>query len=360
MAEKNEIVETGKCELLDIFIEEEDRKGADLLKMSDFFNVFIGKIGAEMKSETEWEVDLDIRGLLGQIAAAIKGGFDISKMGMLVADYSHFSQEIIDGLKEGIYHVGESKEVAGNLRPAILDENEQLVKFFTLKKAINPVEVLSDISALSMQNSLKRISAQIEDVGRDVKGMIDFARRVTLSNKFIYARDKIMSASTAGAEEREDFLKAADTYLMEGLVDLYSDINAQVKKLAEQKGPFASIKAIDTLLSYINEDMQMIPRYVGLRVYLLNFRGKNDETNRILGEYKYQLKTLAESKIGDGKYTALELIHKNYPYDGENVDFWINQPKEMLAAIGSCEAVLGQSDRDIFYIDAEDNVDECD
>lgn len=138
MAEKNEIVETGKCELLDIFIEEEDRKGADLLKMSDFFNVFIGKIGAEMKSETEWEVDLDIRGLLGQIAAAIKGGFDISKMGMLVADYSHFSQEVIDGLKEGIYHVGESKEVAGNLRPAILDENEQLVKFFTLKKLLIP------------------------------------------------------------------------------------------------------------------------------------------------------------------------------------------------------------------------------
>lgn len=43
MAEKNEIVETGKCELLDIFIEEEDRKGADLLKMSDFLMYLSGK-----------------------------------------------------------------------------------------------------------------------------------------------------------------------------------------------------------------------------------------------------------------------------------------------------------------------------
>lgn len=355
MAEKNEIVEVGKSELLDIFIEDEDKKGADLLEMSDFFNVFIGKIGVDMKSETEWEENLDIRGLLGQIAAAIKGGFDISKMGMLVADYSHFSQEIIDGLKEGIYHVGESKEVAGNLRPAILDEKGQLVKFFTLKKAVNPTEVLSDISTLSMQTSLKRISAQIEDVGRDVKGMIDFARREALSSKFMYARDRIMSASTAGLEEQEDLLKEADKYLMQGLEDLYSDITAQVKKLANQKGPFASIKAIDTLLSYINEDMQMIPRYVGLRVYLLNLRGKNADVNRILGQYQYQLQTLAERKIGDGKYTALELIHKNYPYNGKNLDFWINQPKEMLVAIGSCEAVLGQCDRDIFYIDAEEN-----
>ncbi len=358
MAEKNEIVKVSKCELLDIFIEEEDRKGTDLLAMSNFFDVLIGKIDSEIDSETTWEIPLDIEGLFGQIAAAIKGGFDISKMGILVADYSHFSQEIIDGLKEGIYHVGESKEVAGNLRPAILNENGQLVKFFTLKKALNPAEVLSDISTLSMQTFLKRISAQIEDVGRDVKGMIDFARREALSNKFIYARDRIMSASTADLEEQEDFLKEADTYLMQGLVDLYSDINAQVKKLADQKGPFASVKAIDSLLSYINEDMKMIPRYVGLRVYLFNLRGKDEDANRILGEYQFQLQTLAERKIGDGRYTALELIHENYPYNGENVDFWLERPKQMLEAIGSYKTMLEQKDKDIFYIDVEDANDE--
>lgn len=42
-----------------------------------------------------------------------------------------------------------------------MDENEQLVKFFTLKKASNPSSVLSDISTLTMQASLKRISSQI-------------------------------------------------------------------------------------------------------------------------------------------------------------------------------------------------------
>ena len=331
---------------------EEDRKGTDLLAMSDFFEVFIGKIETEMGTDTAWEVFHNIEGFIGEIAAAIKGGFDISKMGMLVADYSHFSQDIIDGLKEGIYHVGQSKEVAGNLRPAILDENEHLVKFFTLKKAVNPSSVLSDISTLSMQASLQRISSQIEDIGRDVKGMIDFTRREALSNKFIYARDRIMLAATASEEEREHYLKEADTYLMEGLTDLYSDVNAQVK------GPFASVKAIDSILSYINEDMQMIPRYVGLRVYLFNYRGKADDANRILGEYRYQLHTLSERKLGDGKYTALELIHKNYPYDEENVDFWIEKPKQMLGVIDSYETMLAQKDKDVFYIDVEGSEDE--
>lgn len=358
MADNNEIVEAGKNELLNIFTEEEDRKGTDLLAMSDFFEVFIGKIEVEMGTDTAWEVFHNIEGFIGEIAAAIKGGFDISKMGMLVADYSHFSQDIIDGLKEGIYHVGQSKEVAGNLRPAILDENEHLVKFFTLKKAVNPSSVLTDISTLSMQASLQRISAQIEDIGRDVKGMIDFTRREALSNKFIYARDKIMLAATASDDEQDMYLKEADTYLMEGLTDLYSDINAQVKALADIKGPFASVKAIDSVLSYINEDMQMIPRYVGLRVYLFNYRGKADDANRILGEYRYQLQTLAERKLGDGKYTALELIHKNYPYDEENVDFWLEKPKQMLGVIDSYQTMLEQKNKDVFYIDVEDTGDE--
>ena len=358
MAEKNEIVSNDKGELLNFFTEEEDKKGTDLLAMSDFFEVFIGKIEVKMDSDTAWEVFRNIEGFVGEIAAAIKGGFDISKMGMLVADYSHFSQDIIDGLKEGIYHVGQSREVVGNLRPAILDENEHLVKFFTLKKAVNPSSVLSDISTLSMQASLQRISSQIEDIGRDVKGMIDFTRREALSNKFIYARDKIMLAATASEEERELYLKEADTYLMEGLTDLYSDVNAQVKALADIKGPFASVKAIDSILSYINEDMQMIPRYVGLRVYLFNYRGKADDANRILGEYHYQLQTLAERKLGDGKYTALELIHKNYPYDEENVDFWLEMPKQMLGVIDSYETMLEQKGKDVFYIDVEGSEDE--
>lgn len=353
MSDSNELIELPKNPLLDIFSEEEDQKGTDILSMSDFFSIFIDKIEVEMDTDTAWEVYRNIEGFVGEIAAAIKGGFDISNMGMLVADYSHFSQDIVDGLKNGSYHIGQSKEVAGNLRPAILDEKEQLVKFFTLKKAIDPTRVLSDISTLSMQVSLQRVSSQIEDIGRDVKGLVDFARREALSNKFIYARDRVMSAANAVGDEQAELLKEADKYLMEGLIDLYSDLNAQVKTLSELKGPFASIKAIDRILSFINEDMQMIPRYVGLRVYLFNFRGKTEDANRILGEYRYQLKTLADRKIGNGRYTAFELIHRCYPYDTTTVDFWLEKPKEILTAIESYELMLEQRDRDIFYIDVE-------
>ena len=209
-----------------------------------------------------------------------------------------------------------------------------------------------------MQASLQRISSQIEDIGRDVKGMIDFVRREALNNKFIYARDKIMLAASTEINEQDGFLKEADTYLMEGLIDLYSDINAHVKKLAKQKGVLAKIKTIDSLLSYINEDMQMIPRYFGLRVYLFNFRGRIGDANRILEEFRYQLQTLTEQKVDNGKYTALELIHNYYPYHEKNIDFWLEQPKQMLSAVDSYEIMLNQKDKDIFFIDAEENTNE--
>lgn len=357
MADKKDIAKIRNKELLDIFSSEEDKNGTDLLEMSDFFDVFIGKIDKEMDTNAAWEICAEVKGISGQMVAAIKGGFDISNMGMLVADTSHFSKEIVDGLKAGIYHVGESKEVAGNFRPAILDEDERLVKFVTLKKAINPAEVLFDISTLSMQASLKRISAQIEGVSRDVKGISEFVRREKLSNKFIYARDKIMLA-TADDQRWEHYLMEADTYLMEGLIDLYADVNAEVKNLINLKGVFRSLEAIDDILVHVNEDMQMIPRYIGLRVYLFNFRGNNADTKRVLSEYRYQMESLSEKKIGDGKRSALDIIHQYYPYNENDVDFWLEQPKQILEVLDSYETMIEQMDKDVFYIEMENETNE--
>jgi len=348
-----EIIKIKDTTLLDIFTSEEDRKGTDLLAMSNYFDVFIGKISAEVGEYSGWELYDDVSSMLGQIATAIKGGFDISKLGMLVADTSHFSQEIVDGLKSGLYHIGQSKEVAGNLRPAVLDSKEHLIKFVTLKKAIDPSVILEDISNLTIQASLKQINAQIEDVGRDVKSIGEFVRRETLSNKFLCARDKIMSAASANDAERKKYLYEADTYLMEGLTSLYSDLNSETSKLAGLSGPFRSLKEADAILTHINEDMQMIPRYVGLRVYLLNYCGNIADAHRVISDYRYQLDTMFMRKIGQGKYSALEEIHRYYPYREDNIDFWIEKPKQMVLILASYEKFFEAKEAEIFYIDAD-------
>lgn len=342
-----------KNELLNIFVSEEDKKGTDILKISNYFDLFVLKTEGKIQNDSHWEVEVDFTGLMGRIAMAIKGGFDVADMKMFVADTSHFSKKIVEGLKTGLYHIGESKAVAGNMRPAVLDENERLVKFITLRKAYNPSNVLGDLSNISMQASLKDISTQLETISRDIQGLTEFVRRDTLNKPFLNARDRVIQAVTATEEDRKQYLHEADVYLMDGLNALYEDINAELNNLINHKGPFRSLKDADTYMAHINEDMQMIPRYVGLRIYLFNYLGKITDANRILEEYSYHLENMVERKIGNGKYTAVETLHRYYPYQEEDRDFWLKVPGQILTSLRSFTGMIDQKPEELYFIQAE-------
>lgn len=348
--------ERGNYELLNIFVTDEDKRGTDLLAMSNFFDIFIGKVEKKVKNNTAWEVVEDASSFLGMIATAIKCGFDVSNMGTLVADMSRLSKEIIEGLKNGTYRIGLAQD--GSFRPVIIDKNGQIVKQINLKMAINPDEVLSDISSISMQVSLKRISAQLEDIGRNVDAIVDFLRREKLSNPFINARDRILLAITADNQRQRNYLMEADKYLLEGLTSLYADLNAEVESLEKLNDKtFPSLKEVDVILAHINEDMQMIPRYVALRAYLFNFQGESINASRVLDEYRYHLENISEKKL-KGKHTALELVHMYYKYEEGNVDFWLEQPKQMLGTLSSYETILEKKGKNIFYVAMEGDRDE--
>lgn len=326
--------------LLGIFPKDEDLKGNDLLAMSDFFQISIDQICAGIQTDTEWHESLHFESLAGEIASAIRCGIHLSDMETLIADSSHFGQDIINGLDAGIYHIGTSKEVSGNLRPAIVDDKGRIVKYFTLKEAVDPTKVLADISTISIQLTLQTISLQIDEIYGELK-YLDDKSRLKLSNKFIYDRDKILSAVTANESDRNRYLNEADTYLMEGLLDLYSDFDLEVKKLSTKKF-ISKIKKIDDTLKKIYEDMQMISRYVGVRVYLFSCRDRFIDADRVLNEYQYKLQTWTENKIEKSNYTAFELIHENCSYKDDNIDFWLNAPNHMISEIDNYEKYWGK------------------
>lgn len=358
MSDNNELVLYNKGELLNVFSTEEDKNGSDVLAMSDFFSVFIDNIEIEMSHDSLWEESVSIEGLIGEITSAIKTGFDISDIGTLVADYSHFSPKIIEGLKSGKYHVGQSQEVNGNFRPGIFDENEHFVKHFTLKKAVDPKNVLNDVSTIAMHAAMQKISLQIEEVKIDIKRLNAFVRRESLSNPFIDARDKIKLAAMSVGRDAEEHLKSADTYLMEGLNSLYNDLQAQICNLNQADRFFSRITTLDEILSCINEDIQLILKYVGLRVYLFNYLKKEAEAIDTLNRFCYEMRKLTSDRIGNGKYTAVELIHRLYPYNDTNMDFWLTQPKQLVDTIGAYKNMLEQKEKEVYYIDDVEGSDE--
>ena len=362
MSENNAITPLEDKPLLNIFATEEDKNSTDLLEMSNFFELFIDDIGDNLHNFYQWDTVIDFGALLGRLAAAIKAGFDINDMGVMVADYSHFSKEIIDGLKKGIYHIGESKEVAGNMRPAILDKDEHIVKWFTMKKAVNPKEMLSDVGSLSMQNSLRQISSELKGISQDLKYEIEFNRRQALSLPFINARTKFLNAIN-NPENKVKYLEEADTYLLEGLNALYADIEAEAKRLGDSdlkpnqnkiKEFFnGSLKYADDILGRINEDMLMIPKYVAVEVYLLKHLERYEDAKAVLGQYKYHLDKMANTPLLGSEYTAAEVIHELYPYHKDNRDFWLEMPQETISALDSLQLLIEPKENEVFLIEAE-------
>lgn len=362
MSDNNAITPLEDKPLLNIFATEEDKNGTDLLEMSNFFDLFIDDIGENLHSYHQWESVIDFGALFGRLAAAMKAGFDINDMGVMVADYSHFSKDIIDGLKKGIYHIGQSKEVAGNMRPAILDKDEHIVKWFTMKKAINPKEMLSDVGSLSMQNSLRQISSELKGISQDLKYEIEFNRRQALSLPFINARTKFLNAIN-NPQNRVKYLEEADTYLLEGLNNLYADIEAEVKRLGDsdlkpnqnkiKEFFIGSLKYADDILGRINEDMLMIPKYVAVQVYLLQHLERYEDAKAVLGQYKYHLDKMANTPLMGSDYTAAEIIHELYPYHKDNRDFWLEMPQQTIEALDSLQLLIEPKANEIFMIEEE-------
>ena len=362
MSENNAITPLEDKPLLNIFATEEDKNSTDLLEMSNFFELFIDDIGDNLHNFYQWDTVIDFGALLGRLAAAIKAGFDINDMGVMVADYSHFSKEIIDGLKKGIYHIGESKEVAGNMRPAILDKDEHIVKWFTMKKAVNPKEMLSDVGSLSMQNSLRQISSELKGISQDLKYEIEFNRRQALSLPFINARTKFLNAIN-NPKNKVKYLEEADTYLLEGLNALYADIEAEAKRLGDsdlkpnqskiKEFFIGSLKYADDILGRINEDMLMIPKYVAVEVYLLKYLERYEDAKAVLGQYKYHLDKMANTPLLESEYTAAEVIHELYPYHKDNRDFWLEMPQETISALDSLQLLIEPKENEVFLIEAE-------
>lgn len=275
---------------------------------------------------------------------------------MLDADFSHFGEDIINGLKNGTYSIQESKKYAGNFCSNIVNAKGRIVKSIILRKATNSAQIFSNVPMLCIQLSLKHIDSQIANVSRKIDMMIEDARSESSIDKFMNARGKIKLASNASSEEQEEYLKEADTYLMEGLNSLYSNIYNRVKDLdrINKKRIYGSINDVDSTLSYITEDMKIIPRYLGLRTYLFHCRGKFENIKSIFEHYSGFLRKLNEARIYSGnKYTAFELIHEYYQYNEENINFWLEEPKQIINSVDSYKALLTNKRRDILCLEEE-------
>ena len=119
-----------------LFKTEINRYGRDIAVMSDFFDGYVQQMSLALRTQSSLEsvselpvADLGIiNDVIHQADVVMRG--DIT----LLPDFDNLPADIKTKMKKGIYKLGNSKQVDGNLRAVILDENDVRVRDITLKR----------------------------------------------------------------------------------------------------------------------------------------------------------------------------------------------------------------------------------
>ncbi|ABR50052.1 hypothetical protein Amet_3965 [Alkaliphilus metalliredigens QYMF] len=161
-----EIVDKVESKPLMLFKTDIDRYSRDITAMSDFFDEYVQQMSLALREQSTLEIVSElpvanlgiINDVIHQADVIMRGNIT------LLPDFDNLPPDIKSKLKKGIYKVGDSKQVDGNLRAVTLDENDVRVKDITLKKVINDPGNIETARSIGNQLQMRQIYAKLADI----------------------------------------------------------------------------------------------------------------------------------------------------------------------------------------------------
>ena len=351
--ESNAIIKRNPA-LLDIFTEQQIHC-KNLAELDTPIGRCFDLLQTDLKQNSMSVVQKATPDLLSAVDMFLKGKKSPVKE-LLVANMDPISADIKEKIKKGIYKIGESKQVEGDVRAAIINvKSNKVVKQITLKKMESSGQPIADLNNLAVQAALKNIFQQLECIDAGIQYMIQFARRESLQIPYFDAMQKILDAKEAPTEQqRINDVEVAIKDLEHGLNGLYSDLSDNIKKIAEGvKWPVITQRRI----KYIGEDMVFIPQYIALLSYLLNYSGRNQRAYQVLKFYQDELREFTTKPISQGRLTRAELVHTFCKYDTTSTNFWIDGITQIQQEMASVPIYKLENNESIFLLELEDDQD---
>lgn len=341
-----------------ILVTEEDKNGENLLAMSDFFGGYIEQLSSSIKTSASQDVlpsvpfaDLGIINEVVQRAEVISQGTT-----QLLPDFDHLPKDIRKKLEDGIYKVGESRQVDGNLRAVIVDETGTRVKDVTLKEVrLNPGTMEASRS-ITNQLQMRQIYAKLDSIQEMQTFQIERDRDRDMKVPFLNARFYILKAQgdNCSLEQRSEYLEIAADKLLSAVNSIYTEMSTSSEHLAKlTRFPIFQRKSqIRKYMGFISEDLQTSTKLVGLRLQLLDYLGDKDGATIEIERYQRVMNDFFNKKVFGKGYSASELMHLNYPYNEENKNCWYQLGLDVKPKLAS----LGNTDKEHIYIVSVEDV----
>lgn len=332
-----------KLDNLQILVTEDDINGTDILAMSDFLDGYIEEMTKSLRenvSDTE-TVDVPVSdfvivgGVVHQAKAVTHG------MVQYIPDFEHLPTEIKEKFRKGIYKIGESRQVDGNVRAVLVDQEGVRVKDITLKEVHPDTGIIEMSRSIANQIQMKQISSKLDIIEAMQSYQIARDRDRDIFSPFLDARALIVRAQKEdeSEEERKKYLKQAEEKLLSALNSLYLDINTSGKTLIKhtRRKIFQNGNVINECIEFISSDLQVLAKMTGLRVRVLSCLGDRKSIEIEVDRYKNQMKWFFTSPLIECGCTMAELIHQHYPYTSENMDCWYKLSEDMKKPLEELE-----------------------
>ena len=329
----DEIIKKQQTELAELF-SIVDVSSHDVRTLPDFFSIIANRSNKELLSNFDWEnVSFDVVSSSNIISSLVNAYHKVKNV-FLVADWNSISQETREGLRTKQFELLKSKKVAGNFCNNIVNKKTgKVVEQLTLMKAVDNQGVLSDVSSVMTQIGLKQISDQIKGIEASINRIERFQRDHNLYDNIFYAIDRIkLACLTSNETKYEDYMNEAEKSLARGMEHIYMDISECLIQIEEEYRSLLNnnFKNLDKIIAYFSEDICVLPKYIGLRYYILNVLGEKESAENIVISYKKALRRMTGKEEGE-LLSSFEMIHDLFPYKWhQKNDFWIRTPKIML------------------------------
>lgn len=346
---------------INILITDRDKYGKNLSeigRMSDFLESFVYQqtyelssytTGATLESVPIAEIGI-INEVFHQAEMMMKGQYGY------IPDFQSLPHDIKTNLRKGIYKIAQSKQVDGNVRAVILDENDVRIKDITLKRVKNDIGTLETARSITNQLQMRQIYNKLDSLQELQSYQIDRDRDRDIRTPFLTARDHIRDAQeTRQPEEQQRHLRSASDLLKGAINSIYTDLDTSSKHLEKlTKFPLFQKRApIEQYVGYLAVDLQLLPKFIGMQAQVLTRIGNAESAKSLMKSYESVMRGFFVSPITAKGLTAAMLIHQNYPYTEKNMDCWYRFAREMESTLQTKE-----KDKEIYLLSVEDMKDE--
>lgn len=315
---------------INILVTEDDISGNEIPKMTNFIGNFIneGNIFSTLDiNNTELsELIYSNSGLMYDATRCLTK--NLGNGYGLVLDLDSLPKDVRNKLFKNEYRIADSKQVCGNMRSVIVNEKGVRVKDITLKKANKRLLWQDGIESIYNRIQLKQIYVKLKEIEDMQWYQLHCSRNHRIVSPFLSARDYVKYAQgTEIEEEVNKNLKNAEEILVRVKNEVTQDLTNTIRALVTNKGILG--KNINKYIQFISEDLHILGLVYGMLVQVYSHLGKIDYAEIELKNYINELHKFFFKEVEHTGLTAVELVHDNFNYSKNNLDFWFNLQKEM-------------------------------